>query len=82
MFGETGDYTFYRKWLTESAITLFSVRRSTSHCDIVFSGSGVHRSVRELVLDWVKEGSRYRPPNFKATGNLFVFLYTSPLDLD
>jgi hypothetical protein len=67
MLGETGDYTFCRQWLMESVITLFSVRRSLSHYDILFSGLGVHRSFRELVLDWVKEGSWYRPLNFKAT---------------
>jgi hypothetical protein len=67
MLGETGDYTFCRQWLTKSVIALFTVRRSPSHCDILFSRLGVHRSFREPVLDWVKEGSRYRPSNFKAT---------------
>jgi hypothetical protein len=67
MLGETCDYTFCRQWLTESAITLFSVRRAPSHCGILFAGSGVQEIVQGAGLDWVKEGSRYRPANFKAT---------------
>lgn len=67
MVGETCDYTFCRQWLTESAITIFSARRAPSHCDILFAASGVQEIVQGADLDWVKQGSRYRPSNFKAT---------------
>jgi hypothetical protein len=79
MLGETGDYTFCRQGLRSLLLPSLESEGLTSHCDILFSGSGAHRASRELVLDWVKEGSRYRPVDLQGNYDFSLETYSSSL---